>query len=330
MATKSKRQSMDQLSSYAKELTAEIRRFAHGLRRSQDVRPGMLSDRDDAQRVKVLTETMQTVAAAFQELREVIPANIFTNWGVESRLLGLMLIGQWLGVGVEAEGEAEPTCGLHGNTGTIPMTGVIEFLGMHKKSGALKIEAADEDFLIEFESGDIVHVESTNAPKGSRLGDYLVAQGVDERELERAITKYQRSRLTVGQIVSRENLVDNEQLRAALRQQMHALVARTLAAGNASFRFEESSGRGAMERVRLNVTQLLLETARVVDEAARDAGARKAGEALEAAPSLAAVDSPATPPDADVFGWGKTEPPERSDNGPGTGPQIRRGSSQFF
>jgi len=326
------RQSMDQLSSYAREIAAEIRRLAHGLRKAQNARPGMLSEPDGVEPMKVLTDTMQNVAAAFQELREVIPANIFTNWGVESRLLSLMLISQWLGAGEEADQVSQPTSALHGNTGTIPMTGVIEFLGIHKKSGTLRIEAADEDFLIEFESGDIVHVESTTAQKGTRLGDYLVAHGsVDVNELERAIVKYKRSRLTVGQIVSRENLVTNDQLRAALRQQMHVLVARTLAAKDARFRFEESSGRGSMERVRLNVTQLLLETARVVDEAARDAG--PAGEqalakALDDAPPLVdAAPAPPPPPAAAATRPADGSPPAGRPTGKS---MLRRGRTGYI
>lgn len=326
MGTRSKWPSMERLSAYAKEITAEIRRFAHGVRKAQSARPGMLSERDDAQQVKILTEAMQSVAAAFQELREVIPAGIFTNWGVESRLLGLMMIGQWLGADEDTEA-SQPTCALHGNAGTMAISGVIGFLGMHKKSGALKVESADEDFLVEFESGDVVHVESTNAPKGTRLGDYLVAQGaVGEQELERAIAKYQRARLTVGQIVSRENLVTNDQLRAALRQQMQVLVARMLTVPDARFRFEESSGRGSMERVRINVTQLLLETARVVDEAARDAATQAAVpsiRALDEAPSLTDVDA-RVPVFDDVLSWSK--PAEA----PAPAPQIRRGPSQFF
>jgi hypothetical protein len=270
MGKRSQRRSVGELTAFARQMNTDLRRLSERLRAAKAGGVARSSD-EGAQ----LAESLQEVAAAFQELRELIPAKVFTTSGIESRLLCLGLVAQWLGNDAEA-GDDEPATALHGNTGTIAISALIEFLGLHKKSGLLRVESAAEDFLLEFESGDIVHVESSRAPRGERLGDYLVARSaISEEELERAIGRYQRSRLTLGQILSRENLISNDDLRAALRAQMQALFARLVACTDARFRFEESSGRGAMERVRMSTTQLLLETARVTDERARDAGARR-------------------------------------------------------
>jgi hypothetical protein len=148
----------------------------------------------------------------------------------------------------------------------VPVPDLIGFLSTYHRTGILEVEAPGELFVVEFEEGDIVHAQSNHMPDGQRLGDLLVSNGNLTREaLEQARAEDPVGRL--GEILLQRNLVDKNQLLAALQTQIQLLFNRMFEAPTTRFTFWGGPPLHADERLRLNATGLLLEGARASDEA---------------------------------------------------------------
>jgi len=148
----------------------------------------------------------------------------------------------------------------------VPAPDLIGFLSTYHRTGILEVEAPGERFVVEFDQGDIVHAQSDLMPDGQRLGDVLVAQGDITREaLEQARRDRPSGRL--GEILLQSGLVKKPQLLAALQKQIQLLFNRMFDAPTTRFTFWGGPPLHADEKLRLNATSLLLEGARVADEA---------------------------------------------------------------
>lgn len=147
----------------------------------------------------------------------------------------------------------------------LPISELIGFLGTIGKSGILRVNTADQSFVLEFLEGHIVHGEATCAPPGLRLGDLLVTQGVITRaSLESALALCPTRRL--GEALLEMRLIDKEHLTGALRTQIQWLFSRLFREEVKSFTFWIGPPLQAGDGVRLNVNSLLLEGARLSDE----------------------------------------------------------------
>jgi hypothetical protein len=147
-----------------------------------------------------------------------------------------------------------------------PAPDLIGFLSTYHRTGILQVEAPGERFVVEFDQGDIVHAQSDLMPDGQRLGDVLVAHGDITRE---ALEQARRDRPTgrLGEILLQSGLVEKSQLLAALQKQIQLLFNRMFDAPTTRFTFWGGPPLHADEKLRLNATSLLLEGARVADEA---------------------------------------------------------------
>lgn len=164
-----------------------------------------------------------------------------------------------------------PASSLVGTNSSISAPEVLGFVSSLRKSGVLHIDGQHETFKIELKDGAAVHAESSSPPKGQLLGDVLVDQGAIERdELEDVISRNDGDPRRLGRLLLDEELISHDQLRIALSFHVQLLFHRMCEADDARFRFEEGACLEAPEDdVRLNVTSLLLESARASDERAR-------------------------------------------------------------
>lgn len=157
---------------------------------------------------------------------------------------------------------------LTGSTSAVPMPDLLEFLAMLKKTGILWVKAAGETFTLQLEDGALVHASSSVSPIGSRLGDVLVKLGhVSEPRLTAFLRDFSRWSGKLGIALEKAGLVTSDQLVEGLEQQVRLLFQRLFALENASFSFTERKSSSAENRLRLDITHLLLESARVSDEA---------------------------------------------------------------
>ncbi len=174
--------------------------------------------------------------------------------------------------------------GLQGNSWTIAIPELIGFLSNTRKTGALWVHAPGETFLLQMREGVLVHATSDSTPEGERLGELLVENGALTADELKAFLDQMQAPGMIGIALFREKRIREEDLIEALTNQVQRLFHRMLNAGHCVFRFQEGAQLLAEHHVRLNVMQLLLETARTFDERTKDrtrAAAAAAGE-LEA------------------------------------------------
>jgi hypothetical protein len=151
----------------------------------------------------------------------------------------------------------------------LPIPELVGFLGTLQATGILRVATGTEEFLVEFDTGQIAHAEGTRSPSGQRLGDLLVAQGAVERStLEEIYTGGATWKL--GRSLLRHKHITLEQLVRALQTQIQLLFCRLFREEVKSFTFWCGPILCGEQGVRLNATSLLLESARVQDEANDD------------------------------------------------------------
>ncbi len=192
-----------------------------------------------------------------------------------SRIVGHQMDGlnrQNTGKAVAAKPSAKSTSptagGLQGDTQTISLAELINWLGLQEKDGVLHIQTSNETVTMYFEMGNLIHALSSNSPPKARLGELLVEMGViEKKQLDDFFQRYSSSRERLGAALEREELVNKDDLRIALEKQVQALFNRLFQAEKASFTFQEGLPPDADRRIRLNVTHLVLESARMHDEA---------------------------------------------------------------
>jgi hypothetical protein len=159
------------------------------------------------------------------------------------------------------------TMALLGHGTRIPIPEIVGFLGGLGADGILRVGTRKELYLVEFGGGQIVHAEASSAPLGHRLGDILVSQGsIDRIALESASSEEASWKL--GRHLVEEELISREQLVRALQTQIQLLFCRLFREEAQSLTFWSGPRLYGEEGVRLNSTSLLLEGARVNDEAA--------------------------------------------------------------
>jgi len=164
------------------------------------------------------------------------------------------------------EEKGHPEDGLQGNSWTIPIPDLIGFLATARKSGVLWVHAPNETFMLEIRDGNLLHAASDHTPPGQRLGEVLVEQGtLTEEALEEFLANQEEPGMLGAELV-RSGLVDDAQLRAALSVQVQGLFGRLLNATEAIFRFQEGHSLLVERTLQANVTQLMLESARLNDE----------------------------------------------------------------
>lgn len=147
---------------------------------------------------------------------------------------------------------------------------VIEVLGLLSslgKSGLVWVTTARERFLLQLHDGRVVYAQSDRPPPGGRLGEILLARGaLGAHDLGEAIAAARQSGQPLGAWLLAANRVATADLHAALREQVQHVFNRMFAATDSTYQFEDGRTLGQTDDVRLNVVQLLLESARAQDE----------------------------------------------------------------
>lgn len=157
--------------------------------------------------------------------------------------------------------------GLQGNSWTISLPELLGFLSSAGKTGMMWIDTPSENFLIGLENGDLVHATSSCTPEGLRPGEVLVGLGfLTRRQLERFLERQVDDSWLSGSSLLETGMISEEELHAALVYQVQQLFHRIIDNRRALFRFRDGLEVQQSNQVRLNVTKLLLESARVQDE----------------------------------------------------------------
>ena len=187
--------------------------------------------------------------------------------------------GEDFAVGAQA-GEAEldevrrnaPSEGLRGHTQAISIPEVLGFVASLRKSGVLRVKTPDEAFLIQLDQGEVIYAVGDNPPHGELLGELLIARGqLCIADLEEVLAGGVGQGAMLGSALVASGKVSAEHLRSALQHQVQSIFHRVFGAEDAVYQFDEGIALRVPADIRLNVTTLLLESARSSDEGLRRA-----------------------------------------------------------
>lgn len=158
--------------------------------------------------------------------------------------------------------------GLRGTTATLSIPDLIGLLSSLAKTGTLTLQSGETMFVLEFVDGAVVHAVTNHRSPEWRLGTILVAQNkLKPEQLQAALDAVAQTNEMLGAQLLRTEMVTQADLRGALEVQVRKLFEHIFAVGEARFTFVDGSTSNLSQRVSLNTTQLLLETARARDEA---------------------------------------------------------------
>ncbi len=188
---------------------------------------------------------------------------------------------------------------LQGTSWTIPVPELLSFLSISRKTGVLWIHTPEETFMLEIRNGALVHATSDRTPKGMRLGDLLVGSGVLQQEqVEPLVDAARAAQESLGSYLLRIGRISTDQLCKGLSTQVQNLFHRLITSENSVYRFQEGLV-GSRKDLDLNITSLLLESARFHDERSIPVSISEALSQAEDAPPKPSCEEEAKPAEAD-------------------------------
>ena len=159
-----------------------------------------------------------------------------------------------------------------GRTDVLSIPDLVGFFQLQAKTGVLKIEGAEETFRLEFYEGSLIHAASTDSPPGERLGEILERRGSITRSRLQSLLEQLGDKEKLGDALLRAEDVSSDDLAAALQEQVLGIFVRLAHLPGCHFTFREGGvDADVADHVRYNVTGLLLDSARQIDEARESA-----------------------------------------------------------
>lgn len=156
---------------------------------------------------------------------------------------------------------------LRGEGQVLPIPEVLGVVSSLHKTGMLWVESATENFLVQVADGSVVFAQGDCPPPGGRIGEILIERGyTDEGQIKSVLEHVDRRSSLFGKALLGAGIITSEHLQEALRFQAQQIFNRLFSAEEARFEFLTGMSKLLKEDIHLNVTQLLLESARIFDE----------------------------------------------------------------
>ena len=131
---------------------------------------------------------------------------------------------------------------LQGNTETLPMRSVFQFLSRTRKNGMLHVSLEQEKVRFQFVDGCLVGTSSTQSPSVESLGNVLAELGfVDAREVAPLVKQHGDGRQRLGSLLLQMGRITHEQLAQAVELQTSRRFERLVASKFATYEFHAES-----------------------------------------------------------------------------------------
>lgn len=162
----------------------------------------------------------------------------------------------------------EPTPCLSGTTEAISVPDLFLTLSGLGKTGTLGLRAGARMFSFEFEQGRIVHAVANELDANERIGTILARlDKLDARQIGAHVEQAAEALQPLGAWLVDRGVIDATDLREALDEQVQLIFRAAFELKGATFRFVDGSLTELEQRTVRNTTELLLEAARLKDEA---------------------------------------------------------------
>jgi hypothetical protein len=146
---------------------------------------------------------------------------------------------------------------LQGNSDTLPMRSVFQFLSRTRKNGMLHVAIDTEKVRFQFVDGCLVGTSSTQSPANEGLGNVLAELGfVDANEVAPIVKQHGDGRQRLGSVLLQMGRITHEQLAQAVELQTSRRFHRIVEARHGTYEFhaESDNGDGGM-RIRTTASQ---------------------------------------------------------------------------
>jgi hypothetical protein len=177
---------------------------------------------------------------------------------------------------------------LNGKLEDVSLADVMQFIHLGRRTGTLSLTRGVEEAEIGFHRGQIV---SAWGPGSVRLGDLLVRQNLLSAAQIQEILRQQAAeqpRRSLGQVLVQGGLLEFEQVRAVIEDQIQSTVYDLVTWTTGAFEFSLDELKpiddiamypgDVIPKLNLNTQMLLLEASRIMDEAKRDEVKKKEAE----------------------------------------------------
>lgn len=165
-----------------------------------------------------------------------------------------------------------------GNLRTLELAELLQWLAQGQKTGALVVENGKLEKRIYFRAGKIVCSESNNPEE--HLGGFLVRQGlIDEATLSRAVKLQESTQILLGKVLVTLGSIAEDELHQILYRKTEESIYELFTWEEGEFHFvPDELPEQSMATLELDVTNVVLEGMKRLDEARRDAQEAGGGE----------------------------------------------------
>jgi hypothetical protein len=192
--------------------------------------------------------------------------------------------------------------GLKGDLATMGLEDILQWLAVGKKTGILELKGFLHTKRVAFQDGKITSVWSSDPRE--YLGQYLLAfNRITEEQLREALATQEDENQLLGRILVNRQLVTEVEIRRIVQLKVEESIYDTFLWSMGTFEFHD--GQPPLQKsmlLSLEVTGVVLEGARRMDEWKRIRKVVKGGDAILAAvPEAIAERLPLAPEDADIL-----------------------------
>jgi hypothetical protein len=158
--------------------------------------------------------------------------------------------------------------GLEGTLRDFSMTDLVQMLGLQRKTGMLSVEGTEDRILISFDAGQIVSADSEASSLDERVGNLLVRSGrLAPAELLRALESRKETQASLGSLLLRDRFVSIEDLREAVRLQVHRILLPAFQWKEGKFRFNPGAvATHDGPHLAVPTEAVLMESAQILEE----------------------------------------------------------------
>ncbi len=164
-----------------------------------------------------------------------------------------------------------------GNLRTLEFAELLQWLAQGQKTGALVIKNGKAEKRVYFQGGKIISSQSNNPAE--HLGTFMVREGLlDEETLARAVKLQESTQILLGKVLVTLGTISEEELNRILQRKTEESLFELFTWTEGDFNFlPDDLPKLPMVPIEIDVTNVVLEGAKRLDEARRDAEAAGSG-----------------------------------------------------
>lgn len=156
---------------------------------------------------------------------------------------------------------------LKGNLESFGIAEIFQLIGSQSKTGVLKIETDEMNYLIRFSNGYMVDASPEAHMAADYYGDILVRAGmIKEAHLERALEEQKKTLKKLGDILTKMGAVQKDSFNALLALQNQEIIYKLLMVTRGKYVFSNESLKLEENQPMVGVDALLMEGSRQMDE----------------------------------------------------------------